>query len=61
MQSLIYIFKKWWLMYFFLQLVKRQGQKFKYRQKDLICITRNTNAKYQSSGTYCLRVIIMQV
>ena len=40
---------------FFLKLVKCQGQKVKYQQKDLI--TRDIHVKYQSSTTYYSKVI----
>ena len=40
---------------FFFKLVKCQGQKVKYLQKDLI--TRDIHVKYQSSSTHCSKVI----
>ena len=39
----------------FFKLVKCQGQKIKYLQKDLI--TRDIHVKYQSSSTHCSKVI----
>ena len=40
---------------FFFKTVKCQGRKVKYQHKDLI--TRNIHVKYQSSSTYCSKVI----
>ena len=40
---------------FFLKLVKWQGQKVKYQQKDLF--TRGIHVKYQTSSTHCSKDI----
>ena len=40
---------------FFFKLVKCQGQKIKYLQKDLI--TRDNYVKYQSTGTHYSKII----
>ena len=48
------VFKKLWPMSKFFQLVKCQGQKIKYLQKDLI--TRDIHVKYQSSSTHYSKV-----
>ena len=53
--KLYYLFLRLFFKGFLKTLVKCQGEKIKYQQKDLV--TRNIHAKYQSSNTCYSNVI----